>query len=67
MALVGGTKVETIQDGENTVAIKTDIIMDTETGIVMERKTMVAEILSESGHHKAIVAGQQTRVAAIQV
>ena len=67
MALVGGTKVETIQDGDNTVAVKTDIILDTETGLVMERKTVVAEILSESGHHKAVVAGQQIRVAAVQV
>lgn len=66
MALVG-TRVQTVRDGENAVAVKTDIVLDVETGLVLERKTVVAEVLTESGNHKAVVAGQQTRVAAVQV
>ena len=66
MALVG-TRVQTVHDGENTVAVKTDVVLDTETGLVLERQTVLAEVITESGNHKAVVAGQQTRVAAIQV
>lgn len=66
MALVG-TRVQTVHDGENTVAVKTDVVVDTETGLVLERQTVLAEVLTESGNHKAVVAGQQTRVSAIQV
>ena len=66
MALVG-TRVQAMQDGNTKVVVKTDVVVDTETGLILERKTVLAEVLTESGHHKAVVAGQQTRVAAIQV
>ena len=65
MALVGGSRVETVQDGENTLAVKTDVVVDTESGLLVERKTVVAEVLTESGNHKAILVGQQTTVRAV--
>ena len=66
MAVVG-SRVQTVQDGDNAVAIKTDIVLDTETGLLLERKTVVAEVLTESGNHKALVVGQKTSVAAVKV
>lgn len=66
MALVG-TRVETQQDGDTAVAVRTDVLVDTETGLLLERKTVVAEVLTESGNHKAVIAGQKTSIAAVQV
>lgn len=65
MALVG-TKVEVAQDGNTTMAVKTDLVIDERTGLVAERKTVVAEVMTESGH-KAVVAGEQIRVASVAV
>ena len=67
MALIGGSRVQTIQDGDNAVAVKTDVVADTETGLVLERKTVVAEVLTESGNHKTLLVGQKTSVAAVEV
>lgn len=66
MALVA-TKVETVKEGNTNLTVKSDIVLDTETGLVLERKTVLAEVATESGQHVAVVAGQQTRVAAIRV
>ena len=59
--------MQTIQDGDNAVAVKTDVVADTETGLVLERKTVVAEVLTESGNHKTLLVGQKTTVAAVEV
>ena len=56
--------MQTMQDGDNAVAVRTDLILDPETGLMIERKTVVAEVLSESGEHKALLVGQQTAVSA---
>ena len=66
MALVGGTRVQAYKDGRNTLTVKTDVVVDAETGLVLERKTVLAEIVTDDGR-KEVVAGQQTRVGAIQV
>lgn len=60
MAVVG-SRVETMQDGDITVAVKTDMVLDTETGLVLERKTVLA------GNDQGVVAAQKTTIAAIQV
>lgn len=60
MAVVG-SRIETMQDGDIKVAVKTDMVLDTTTGVLLERKTVLA------GNDKAMVAGQKTTVAAIQV
>lgn len=65
MALVG-TRVERIREGDTNMAIKTEVVADTETGLLLERKTIVAEVQTEDGQ-TAIIAGQKTSVAAIQV
>ena len=65
MALVG-TRIEMMREGDANVAVKTDIVVDTETGLVVERKTVLAEVQTEDGG-TAIVAAQQTEVAAIRV
>jgi hypothetical protein len=65
MALVGGSRVEVVQDGENTLAVKTDVVMDPKSGLLVERTTVVAEVLTESGNHKAVLVGQQTSVKAV--
>ena len=57
--------MQAMRDGDNAVAVKTDILVDEDTGLILERKTVVAEVLSESGRHKAVVVGQQTSAAAI--
>lgn len=59
--------MEAQQDGDTAVAVRTDVVVDTETGLLLERKTVVAEVLTESGNHKAVIAGQKTSIAAIQV
>ena len=66
MALVG-SRVQTAQDGGNAMAVKTDVVIDAETGLLVERKTVVAEVLTESGNHKALLVGQKTSVAAVEV
>ena len=66
MALVG-SRVQAMQDGDNAMAVRTDVVLDDETGLLLERKTVVAEVLTESGNHKALLVGQQTSVAPIQV
>ena len=66
MAVVG-SRVQTMQDGDNAMAVKTDVVVDTETGLLLERKTVVAEVLTESGNHKTLLVGQRTSVAAVEV
>lgn len=66
MAVVGSS-VETIRDGDTTVAVQTDVLVDAQTGLVLERKTVLAEVISEDGTPRAVVAGQKTTVAAVQV
>ena len=65
MAVVG-TRIETMREGDTNVAVKTDIVVDTETGLVVERKTFLAEVQTEDGG-TAIIAAQKTEVSAIQV
>lgn len=65
MAVVG-TKVETMQEGDTKVAVKTDVMVDTNTGLLMERKTVFAEVPTEGGG-TAVIAGQRTSLAAIEV
>lgn len=64
---VVGSSVETIRDGDTTVAVQTDVLVDAQTGLVLERKTVLAEVISEDGTPRAVVAGQKTTVAAVQV
>ena len=64
MAVVG-SRIDAVQDGENTVAVKTDVLVDPQSGLVLEKKTVVAEVLSESGQHKALLVGERTSVAAV--
>lgn len=66
MAVVG-SRVEAIQDGDTAVAVRTDVLVDAQTGLVFERKTVLAEVISEDGTPRAVVAGQKTTVAAMQV
>lgn len=66
MALVG-TKVQVAQDGNTTVAVQTDLVVDERTGLVAERKRVMAEVMTESGNHKAVIAGEQVRVAPVAV
>ena len=66
MALVG-TRVETMREGNTNLAVKTDILLDPETGLVVERKTVVASVQTEDGR-TAVITGQKTTVAcAVQV
>ena len=65
MAVVG-SKVETMRDGDTTIAVKTDIVIDTNTGLLLERKTVVAGVKTDRGE-TAVIAGQKTTLAAIQV
>jgi hypothetical protein len=64
MALVG-TRVEAIREGNTNLTVKTDILLDPETGLVVERKTVVAEVQTEDGK-TAVIAAQKTTVAAVQ-
>lgn len=66
MAVVA-TKVEAMKDGDTNIAVQTDMVLDPDTGRMLERKTVLAEVLTESGQHKAVIAGQQTRLATVQV
>lgn len=66
MAVVG-SRVEVIQDGDTAVTVRTDVLVDAQTGLVFERKTVLAEVISEDGTPRAVVAGQKTTVAAMQV
>ena len=65
MAVVG-SKIETMRDGDTTVAVKTDIVVDTNTGLLLERKTVLAGVQTDSGE-TAVVVGQKTTLAAVQV
>lgn len=65
MAVVG-TKVEVMREGDTNVAVKTDIVVDSETGLVFKRQTVVAEVETGDGQ-TAFIAGQKTELAAIQV
>ena len=61
-----GSRVQAMQDEDgNTVAVKTDVMVDPQSGLLVERKTVVAEVFSESGQHKAVLVGQQTNVTAV--
>ena len=66
MAVVG-RRVEAMRDGDNTVAVQTEVVLDTDTGLLLERKTVVAGVITESGHHQPVLAGQKTTVVAVQV
>lgn len=66
MAAVVGTRVETVREGDTTVTVKTEMLLDPESGVVVERKTVVAEVQTEDGK-TAVIAGQKTSVAAVEV
>ena len=67
MALIAGSRLQTAEGSDGgTVAVKTDMVLDTETGLMVERRTILAKVRTESGG-EALLVGQQTRVAAIQV
>ena len=65
MAIVG-TKLEVMREGNAEVAVKTERVLDTKTGLVLERKTVVAAVPTQDGK-TAIIAGQRTSLAAVQV
>ena len=65
MAVVS-TKVEVMREGNAEVAVKTEQVLDVETGLVLERKTIVAAVPTKDGK-TAVIAGQQTTLAAVQV
>ena len=64
--VVVGTRVETVREGDTTVTVKIEMLLDPESGVVVERKTVVAEVQTEDGK-TAVIAGQKTSVAAVEV
>lgn len=66
MAAVVGTRVETVREGDTTVTVKIEMLLDPESGVMVERKTVVAEVQTEDGK-TAVIAGQKTSVAAVEV
>ena len=66
MALIAGSRLQTAEGSDGAVAVKTDMVLDTETGLMVERKTVYAKVRTESGS-EALLVGQQTRVAGVQV
>lgn len=65
MAIVG-TKVEMMREGNTNVAVKTDVVLDMETGAVLERKTVLAAAPTASGD-VAMITAQRTSVTALPV
>ena len=65
MAVVG-TKLEVMRQGDANVAVKTEQVLDIETGLMLERKTVVASVPTDDGR-TAVITGQQTSIAATQV
>ena len=61
-----GTRVEVLRDGDTNLTFKTEMVLDTETGVMVERKTVVAEVELEDGT-TAVIAGQNISVAQVQV
>ena len=65
MALVG-TKVEVAQQGDgSTIGVRTDVVFDQHTGLMAEKKTIVADVPLEGGG-TARVAAEQTRIMAVR-
>ena len=65
MALVG-TKVEVAQQGDgSTIGVRTDVVFDQHTGLMAEKKTLVADVPLEGGG-TARVAAEQTRIMAVR-
>ena len=65
MALVG-TKVEVAQQGDgSTIGVRTDVVFDQHTGLMAEKKTLVADVPLEGGG-TARVAAEQTRILAVR-
>ena len=65
MALVG-TKVEVAQQGDgSTIGVRTDVVFDQHTGLMAEKKTLVADFPLEGGG-TARVAAEQTRIMAVR-
>ena len=65
MAIVG-TKLEVMKEGNANVAVKTEQVLDIQTGLLLERKTVVAAVPTESGE-TAVISAQKTSLAAVQV
>jgi len=60
MALIG-TRIQVAQQRDGTtVGVRTDLVVDERTGLVAEKKTMVAEVPMDGGG-TALVAGEQIR------
>ena len=60
MALIG-TRIQVAQQRDGTtVGVRTDLVVDDRTGLVAEKKTMVAEVPLQGGG-TALVAGEQIR------
>ena len=55
-----------MREGNTNLAVKTDVIVDPKSGLVLERKTIVAEMQTKDGR-TAVVAGQKTTIASVQV
>ena len=65
MAVVG-TKLEVMREGNANVAVKTEQVLDMETGLLLERKTVIAAV--STGDGKAdVIAAQKISLAAVQV
>ena len=65
MAIVG-TKVKIVREENINLAVKTEQVLDTKTGLLLERKTVVAAVPTESGE-TAVISAQKTSLAAVQV
>ena len=64
MALVG-TRVDVAQQGDGTtIGVRTDVVVDQRTGLVAEKKTIVAEVPIEGGG-TALIAGEQIRAVGL--
>ena len=58
MSVVAGTQVRGVQMGDTVAAVRTDVLVDTETGLIVERDTLLA--VNDRGE---VVARQRTRLA----
>ena len=65
MALVG-SKVEVAQQGDgSTIGVRTDVVFDQHTGLMAEKRTLVADAPLEGGG-TARVAVEQTRILVVR-
>ena len=67
MALIG-TRVEVAQEEDGTtVGVRTDVVVDKHTGLVVEKKTIVAEVPIEGGGTTLIAEEQMQAVGLVSI